>query len=250
MGFCLANPLDFATISAMKHYLHEKAYRCALVSDAVYEGHCLANLGLPIASDAQIKHLFGQNYQKMFDNCLLTAEMYHDTHDDSFILAFRGSADVFDWFANVGQYLGADKTHYKEAKEIAQSYTGRETLYFTGHSLGGGLATVATIASGQRAYVFNPPRINEDTIDGLDVSDSYNRIRRYVVKGEYLDFLNTFNKPLRIWTHEIGEKIELQVRCIKRPYLLLGGRVAPIIPEAIRLHKMKAVLDGLRRLFA
>jgi len=235
----------------MKRYLKEKSYRCAIVAESVYKGRCLAASGLPLANSAA-RHLFGQDYQKLFAVCPIgfRGMIYHDTHDDSFIMAFRGSANPFDWITNAKQYFGTKAAHYEKAKEIIQSYTGNEKLYLAGHSLGGGLATVASIVSGLQAHVFNPPRIHEDTLDGFDISAFHSRIHRYVMKGEYLDFCSTINKPFRIWTHEIGEKIELHVWCIKRPFLLLGGRVLPIIPEAIRLHGMKAVLKGLRRHFS
>ena len=247
-----------------QHYLQHRAYRCALISEAIYDRRCLANFGLPEASDSQVKFLFGKSSQELFANCPsgFRGMLYHDTHDDSFILAFRGSKEPADWFANIKQYFGLTAPHYEKAKDIAKCYTGNGRLYFTGHSLGGGLATVAAIFSELKACVFNPPRIHEDTIAGFDISDCNRRVRRYVVKGEWLDHYGIFNKPFRIWTHEIGKKILLDVPVTWEPTFpigvaivcllhidhLFGGRVARPL-RRLRIHLMDAVLEGLRRRF-
>jgi hypothetical protein len=247
----------------MKRYLHErvhqKAYHCALISEAVYDERCLAEAGLKRASDSQAKHLFGQDYQKLFMNCPagFRGRIYHDTHDDSFVFAFRGTTGLSDLIANAKQYLGAESAHYEKAKEVALSYTGREKLYFTGHSLGGGLATVAAIMSGLEAYVYNPVRINKKTIAGLSWDEK--QICRYVVKNEYLDYWGTFNKPFRIWTEEIGKKNLLHVPIVwKKRYplswiftntLRLRNHIEKVIlpiQEMKRLHGMETVLEGLR----
>ena len=69
--------------------------------------------------------------------------------------AFAGTdfKSVADWRANVGQGLGLQTAQYRQAEVLAQD--AREAfgnnLAITGHSLGGGLASAASLATGTPA---------------------------------------------------------------------------------------------------
>jgi hypothetical protein len=68
-------------------------------------------------------------------------------------------------------------------------------LTFTGHSLGGGLATASSAATGRRAVVFNPAAVHPDTLSREGVVYNKNNTDRLVtsmfVPGEVLSVLQT-----------------------------------------------------------
>lgn len=76
-----------------------------------------------------------------------------------YVIAFGGSDDLHDWvFNNATDKLGIGASQYKQAVDMAREYVAKypgADLAFTGHSLGGGLASVASIATGQPATTFN-----------------------------------------------------------------------------------------------
>jgi len=124
-----------------------------------------------------------------------------------------------DWLAtNVLQGLtGFSLQHSKaisKAKELNQSIDGN--LFFVGHSLGGGLASAATIATKNRkAITFNAAGLNvigvklnqlfNNTAGILKPSQSWDRVFPYRIKGEVLDTAQKFVlRPLTLGTLERG----------------------------------------------
>lgn len=91
----------------------------------------------------------------------------------AYVVAFRGSEGGVggvrtDWMTDVQDGLGLPTRQYQHAadlgRQLAEEY-GAENVTFTGHSLGGGLAQVASISSGAPAIVFNSARPGEGAID-------------------------------------------------------------------------------------
>lgn len=80
-----------------------------------------------------------------------------------YVVAFRGTDQWFgpegaDIKANGGQALGLTTEQYKQAITLAQSAVeafGKGNVIFTGHSLGGGLASAAMLATGAPGVTFN-----------------------------------------------------------------------------------------------
>jgi RHS repeat-associated protein len=84
------------------------------------------------------------------------------------VLAYAGTDDGMDWVSNIGQSVGLPTPQYEKALDLAQKYKewyGSE-LQFTGHSLGGGLATASALATDSPASTFNPAGVF-----GLDVRE-------------------------------------------------------------------------------
>lgn len=127
------------------------------------------------------------------------AEVYVREFDGqmSYTVAFRGTQSANDWSANLGQGLGLRTDHYNRALEIGERLTAPDgaRVTLTGHSLGGGLASAASIASELDAVTFNAAGLSDRTIadaetiasaDGqLDVPD----ISAFYVRGEILSAL-------------------------------------------------------------
>ena len=94
-----------------------------------------------------------------------------------------------------------------------------DNLVFTGHSLGGGLASVAALATGRRAVTFNAAGVNPMTLSRLGLRDAGRHagalVRSYRSASDILSLLqaasplpNAIGQP--IWfapagTHGVGD---------------------------------------------
>ena len=92
------------------------------------------------------------------------AAAYRSDVDGSFVVAFRGTEDAEDVDQDVRQGLGVSSGQYQNAVTLAREF---EELYpgtrFTGHSLGGGLASAAALATSSRANTFNAAGLSAGT---------------------------------------------------------------------------------------
>ncbi|MCC6556390.1 MAG: DUF4150 domain-containing protein [Polyangiaceae bacterium] len=95
------------------------------------------------------------------------AALYENTTDGRTVLAFRGTEGLLapgDWNANIRQGAGLPTAQYTEAWLAAQwaarNYPG---VTMTGHSLGGGLASLASIGTGRPGTTFNAAGLNRAT---------------------------------------------------------------------------------------
>lgn len=117
--------------------------------------------------------------------------------EDAAVLAFAGNESKFrDWLTNLKQGIGLDTAQYRQAVAFAQECKVHfgNNLTLTGHSLGGGLATLACAATGTLAVVFNPAGVHSRTFRRIGVDPEKFRaaadaglVRAYVVKGEVLE---------------------------------------------------------------
>jgi hypothetical protein len=112
----------------------------------------------------------------------LKAALYRDKNGKH-ILAFSGSdgLDKKDWTTNIFQGIGAGGKQYSEVENIVLMARNRGPIdIITGHSLGGGLATLATLIDakldsgnettknhGAKLVIFNPAYLNIQTIKNL-----------------------------------------------------------------------------------
>ena len=106
-----------------------------------------------------------------------------------------------DWANNVEQGTGiiAEGWQYERAKRealLARDEARRLNyrLTFTGHSLGGGLATAAALHTNRPAVTFNAAGVNSWT---TNLSNASRLITNYRVKGEVLSTLQ--DSPLYGW---------------------------------------------------
>lgn len=116
---------------------------------------------------------------------------------DRHVLAFAGSeAQTRDWLTNAGQSLGLGTAQYGQAawfaKKCREALGGEITM--TGHSLGGGLATIASAVTGCPAVTFNPAGVHDKTFrragidpDAFRSAAEQGLVRNYIVRGEVLD---------------------------------------------------------------
>jgi hypothetical protein len=95
---------------------------------------------------------------------------------------------VIDWYNNIRQISGNSEQYELSVKnaEILNDLVGNNQLYFTGHSLGGGLASANSLATGRIAYTYNAAGLSDKTL--LLYNRGYNsEIHATVVRGEIVD---------------------------------------------------------------
>lgn len=158
-----------------------------------------------------------------------------DANDKRVIVAFAGTRDAVDWKANAGQGLGLPTKQYNAAVQFADKWkavAGKQVI-LTGHSLGGGLASYASIKTGLHATAVNsaPLALNHLGLNPLKARN----ITQYYVPGEALSILNAKN-PLDI---RPGNQIAVQGRnSILDPRSTISnhslGNVAPGVKEPSR----------------
>lgn len=96
-----------------------------------------------------------------------------------------GEGSLNDWGNNLRQFIFGDSKQYKvsikNAKLLKQVYG--DKLYFSGHSLGGGLAIANSKATGNGGYAFNPAPLSTKTIKKEELIYA-SKIHVYFVEGE------------------------------------------------------------------
>ena len=126
------------------------------------------------------------------------AALYREK-DGSLVLAFRGTEEWSDWQANFSQGPGYDTKQYEQAvalaREVKEKFPGAN-VQITGHSLGGGLSTVASSATGYPATTFNAANVHPNTYkdNGIYPDKIPANSTNYQVRGEPLSRLQN-NAP-------------------------------------------------------
>ena len=120
-----------------------------------------------------------------------------------YVVAYRGTDDwglspTGDADDNALQGLGFESGQYRDAVALAEAahrVFGDGNVAFTGHSLGGGLASAASLATGVPGVTFNASGLSDQTLESLgfnpnavrdDAADS-GQLRRYIVNGDPLN---------------------------------------------------------------
>jgi len=118
-----------------------------------------------------------------------------------------------------------------------------EKLSFTGHSLGGGLATTASIVTGLKSTTFNPAGVHANTVQrhGHSLSDADGLITVYRLENEALSSLQDSWTPAGyIMPDTVGK-----VYTIKDPHRHLKLIPVSNIGHSALNHKMDRLIDAL-----
>lgn len=123
----------------------------------------------------------------------LPVQLYHDGANDRYVLAFRGTENARDAYEDFRNAAGMSSDQYTDAARLAEQLNvvlQRESpgsdLAFTGHSLGGGLASIAALRTLRPATVFNSASVTRGTAhwNGLDLDELGFHVHSAQVDGE------------------------------------------------------------------
>ena len=151
--------------------------------------------------------------------------------------------DTQDWYNNISQVSGNSEQYEISVKnaEILNDLVGNNQLYFTGHSLGGGLASVNALATGRTAFTYNAAGLSYETL--VLYNRGYNsEINATVVRGEIIDKIQ----------RQFGIKAEDSntINYIEEESTYwqdLFNESLPVLNtyNAVRLHTIDAIIDIL-----
>jgi hypothetical protein len=119
------------------------------------------------ADDLEKLHIFKEDLY--LNSSMQGAAIYKKDGDpDEYVISYRGTKTVGEWLTDGEQAAGFGSTAYERAislaKDIKAEIKPPATLSFTGHSLGGGMASAAALVTGSKATTFNAAGLNKHTI--------------------------------------------------------------------------------------
>ncbi len=124
------------------------------------------------------------------------AQLYHDPATDRYIVVFRGTDGIGDdWAANFEQADGNRTRQYDLAVALAKEIVNRfpeAEIEFSGHSLGGGLATIAALETHRQATVFNTAAL-------------YGLTPEYEDANQYIEHIHTDYDPVTVLQERFDE---------------------------------------------
>jgi type VI secretion system secreted protein VgrG len=204
----------------------------------------------------------------------LYSALYRSDIDGSYTLVFRGTQinTAADWIHGNTQNLGFDARQYSEAVNLARQTEAvyGSNLRITGHSLGGGLASAASLASGAPADAFDPAGLHSNTFDryGLDRSAANGLINTYETDGEILTSAQHASHgllPSEVGTIHRLNAVDMttgpdgnpvftpRTDGTTQPHGLLGHLVSPFtnakdrLEEAVKRHNVQFIIAGLEQ---
>lgn len=174
------------------------------------------------------------------------ASLYYNEESKKYILAFAGTEDLKDWITDIRQGLGLDnvkKGQYHKAVELAnvvQKCVG-QNLIITGHSLGGGLASIASAATGCNAYTFNAAGLHPKTLKDQKLNENaMGHIQTYYSTDDPLNMIQNNRSILGALLLKGGNVFLSFLGC----GLILGDNLPQVMGERIGLNTNSNIIDG------
>jgi hypothetical protein len=180
------------------------------------------------------------------------AQIYKNELTGEYTLAFRGTemTSLTDWKNNIQQGFSTFSEQYAFAASIGECLSRSDAkINIVGHSLGGGLATVAGLKTGFPTYTYNQADISQGTVDRyrLDVSKTDN-ITAHYVEGEILTALQSetreYNTLIPLGNKvKTGSIIATEESAILTAVSKTGDAVGAVVPYAEFAGTVAKVLD-------
>lgn len=193
-----------------------------------------------ISNDASVLKKLGLKSKTLYDKSEdpdLLARVYQPDPDVfggdmNPTLVFRGSRqpeffpmkNMTDWKNNGAQGLGLESDYYRRAVSMGEQLAkSGQKIDIAGHSLGGGLASATSMASGMAGWTFNASGLNSGTVEkyGGSILGSTDNIQAYRVEGELL----TRTQEVNVW--EDFKMVKGHV-----PALIAKEEISAIMPNA------------------
>ncbi|MGF6842022.1 hypothetical protein QF001_005917 [Paraburkholderia youngii] len=144
-------------------------------------------------------------------------------------LAFKGTemTSLSDWSNNFNQSVDMKSPYYRRAVNIGEKLRdSRSPIDIAGHSLGGGLCSAASLASGKDCWSFNAAGLHPETVEHYGGQVTPSNINAYHVNGDILTVAQT-------WTPLPG--------AVGTPYLLPGSG------SPVSRHFITQAIDGIEQ---
>ena len=178
--YCANNPIRFIDLFGQEPTTKEAAY----IADHVY------------GKNNELIGGWHQYYSNSTPNGLKYGIYEREMKNGKmeYVLAFAGTDDIKDIQQDISQFFNTGPvSQYGNAitlgRKFASLYDGYEKT-IVGHSLGGGLATAAAMATDIPAITFNPASMTTYTKVQLGIMDSTGKnITNYVITGEPLSVI-------------------------------------------------------------
>jgi hypothetical protein len=169
----------------------------------------------------------------------MSASVFTNDDTGAVIIAFKGTDSWTDTKTDIRQAVCLDARQYADAVALAGAVkaSGLGDVTFTGHSLGGGLASIAALASGIHAITFNAAGISDHTLTANHLSataaNASQLIDRYYLRGDPL----TFIQAVTPFPSALGSAHALNPT--------VGDALEDVV-DPVHLHSISSVLDSLR----
>ncbi len=156
-------------------------------------------------------------------------------------VVFKGTVptSMEDWGNNLKQGLDMDSDYYKNAVKIGEKLADSSAdVEIVGHSLGGGMASAASRASGLPATTYNSAGLHQNTVahyGGLPVVPKTENIQAYRVDNEILDGVQAQGIKGTLGAAGVGA--------------LLGGPVGAVIGALGKIGLAAAMPDVVGKVF-
>jgi RHS repeat-associated protein len=155
-----------------------------------------------------------------------------------YIYATTGTNDFKDVKNDLQQPISGNSAQYSEsvglAKDLAQNYKG---VSFTGHSLGGGLASANALMVEGKAVTFNAAGLSNATKENLGLTGHTANISAFVVQGEAVSYYQGM----------VGLKAEGRITTLPAsyapniPFTSIDNRVRLL--QRLNNHRMAVVME-------
>jgi len=217
----------------------QHAREMAALADSVYQDH-----GAPpgyTRLDDDPSNLPSMLRDQVFHDPVsgFDAALYRNDKTGTIVIAFRGT-EITHWndvSTDLKHAAGATTDQHDEATELANAVRAAypdpaQSIEITGHSLGGGLAQIASAVTGYPATTFNAAGLNNATLSEYGTLPSDVVAQNYTVQGE---IVTTGQRALPI-PEALGDQITLEAR----------GPDGNLLPAGVfSRHKMEAVENSL-----
>lgn len=155
-------------------------------ADLAADAYSSKKIGEKVNGWAIIESLGEKGSKDDYEKTGFKAKLYEKDGKYVFVTAGTNPLSGKDWANNIAQQFGWNSKQYNQSIECAKEYAKRyKNLVFIGHSLGGGLASANSRATGCSAITFNAAALSSNYNLGMD-----SKIVAYISDGDILDYVN------------------------------------------------------------